>query len=61
MCSVLEVERENARRGRKKRVHTEGAEKEHRDHREEKPKSTGKSACATRSQRRKMFVIGLKA
>jgi hypothetical protein len=26
MCSVLEVERENARRGRRKRFDTEGAE-----------------------------------
>jgi hypothetical protein len=50
MCSVLEVERENARRTVKEKISHRG--EAHTDHGEEKPRGTGRSACATREEER---------
>jgi len=43
--------------GRKKRFHTEGAEVEHREHGEEKPKSTARNGCATGSEVRMEIAV----
>ena len=65
MCSVLEVERKNARGGGKKRFHTEDAEAGAQRAQRRAIREAGLKATATlrneEREKRKMFVIGLRA